>query len=106
MAHEAADDRMVAAITNSAAIRLMKRGCPDEAYRLLEDTRSLHPRAWSVVSARLLAQVAPVGTALPPPFKELWEKPVVSGIHPLAATRQNEGPHAYTREFMTLQAVL
>lgn len=37
---------------------------------------------------------------------EIWEKPVTSGIHPMAATRQNEGPHAYTREFMTLQAVL
>ena len=28
---------------------------------------------------------------------EEWEAPVTSGIHPMAATRQNEGSHAYTR---------
>lgn len=42
----------------------------------------------------------------PDDLVETWEAPVRSGIHPIAATRQNEGPHAYTREFMTLQAVL
>merc|ERR1712232_261194 len=109
MAHEAADDRMRACITNAAAIRQMKRGRHGEAYRLLSDTRAAHPRSWSAVSARLLARVAPTEEALTLSrhgTKEIWEKPVQSGIHPIAATRQNEGPHAYTREMMTLQAVL
>lgn len=35
-----------------------------------------------------------------------FQVPVRSGIHPIAATRQNEGSHAYAREFMTLHAVL
>lgn len=109
MADEAADDRMRSCITNAAAVRLMKRGKHTDAYRLLSETREAHPRSWSVVSARLMSKVAPPEEALAlsrQGTKEIWEKPVQSGIHPIAATRQNEGPHAYTREMMTLQAVL
>lgn len=108
MADEAADDRMRATICNAAAIRLMKRGRSADAVRLLLDMRAAAPRCWTAVSSRLLSQLAPeeasalagVGT------KEIWERPVQSHLHPIAATRQNEGPHAYTREFMALQAAL
>jgi len=122
MADEVADDKMQAAVCNAAAIRLMKRGRPEEARRLLNSMRGgqEHSRRWSAVSDLLLARLPPdsraaaaaagadgSGTAAAAAtFVESWQAPVKSGMHPMAATRQNEGPHAYTREFMTLQAVL
>lgn len=113
MAAETDDERMRAAIGNSAAIRLAKRGRLEEACRRLAAMKAAAPRRWSAVSGRLLARLAQAAgsaEALPPEAlaeeKEAWEAPVKSGLHPIAATRQNEGPHAYTREFMTLQAVL
>eukprot|EP00927_Polykrikos_kofoidii_P041062 TRINITY_DN34993_c0_g1_i1.p1 TRINITY_DN34993_c0_g1~~TRINITY_DN34993_c0_g1_i1.p1 ORF type:complete len:1124 (+),score=191.28 TRINITY_DN34993_c0_g1_i1:97-3372(+) len=115
MADEADDDRMRAVIGNAAAIRLMKRQRPDEAISLLRDLRASGPRRWSAVSSKLLARLelarssgGASASAVPSSDeeRETWQRPVVSGIHPIAATRQNEGPHAYTREFMTLQAVL
>jgi len=108
MADEAADERMRATICNAAAIRLMKRGRPADALQLLRDTRAVAPRCWSAVSARLLSQLAPeeASALAGAGTKEIWERPVQSQLHPIAATRQNEGPHAYTREFMALQAAL
>lgn len=109
MADEAGDDRMWAAVANSVAIRLCKRSRTEHAGHLLAEWRRANPRRWSSVSSCLLARLA-TGTAqvddLPIESGEMWQAPVKSGIHPIAATRQNEGPHAYTREFMTLQAVL
>mmetsp|Transcript_77 Transcript_77/g.288 ORF Transcript_77/g.288 Transcript_77/m.288 type:complete len:820 (+) Transcript_77:3-2462(+) len=114
MAKEAGDERMWAAIGNSLAIRLAKRGRIAEARRYLLGMRAGNSRHWSSVSAALLARLTeadPAGAArdeepLYLDAPETWVAPVKSGIHPIAATRQNEGPHAYTREFMTLQAVL
>eukprot|EP00931_Biecheleriopsis_adriatica_P119154 TRINITY_DN94417_c0_g1_i1.p1 TRINITY_DN94417_c0_g1~~TRINITY_DN94417_c0_g1_i1.p1 ORF type:complete len:964 (+),score=198.92 TRINITY_DN94417_c0_g1_i1:84-2975(+) len=116
MANEADDDRMRAAVANSLAVRLWKRGRPAEAFGILRALRSSNPKRWSVVSAALVARLAGESGALEEAAMMLaetggsdsgeWEAPVKSGIHPMAATRQNEGGHAYTREFMTLQAVL
>ena len=71
---------------------------------------------WPLLPARACVCVCVVGEeiaiadpnleALNTRAAEIWEQPVVSGIHPIAATRQNEGPHAYTREFMALEACL
>lgn len=107
MAAEAKDDHMYAAIVNGAAIRLAKRGRPEAGRQLLVDMRSTRPQRWSIVSEALLSRLSN-GSALleHTEWKEEWGGPVVSGIHPIAATRQNEGSHAYTREFMTLQSVL
>jgi len=105
LADEAADERMRATIRNAAVIRLVKRQRLSEARRLLQDMHAAAPRGWSAVSSRLYSRLFPDE----PPLegaRELWEAPVKSGIHPIAATRQNEGPHAYTREFMSLQAAL
>jgi len=108
MAAEAKDDRMYAAICNGAAIRLIKRGLHERARELLLRMRAEWPTRWSIVSSSLLARLS--GTKSDADelddWRETWDGPVQSGIHPIAATRQNEGSHAYTREFMTLQSVL
>eukprot|EP00929_Paragymnodinium_shiwhaense_P107097 TRINITY_DN73133_c0_g1_i1.p1 TRINITY_DN73133_c0_g1~~TRINITY_DN73133_c0_g1_i1.p1 ORF type:complete len:1034 (-),score=206.45 TRINITY_DN73133_c0_g1_i1:85-3186(-) len=113
MADEANDDRMRGAIGNAAAIRLAKGGATAEAIALLRQMRedTIRPRRWSAVSAKLLRRLETeagyepsTGSRGPP--QEGHQPPVVSSLHPIAATRQNEGPHAYAREFMTLQAVL
>lgn len=107
MADEADDERMRSAIVNAAVIRQIKRGRLVQASQLLHQLRASGQRCWSAVSDSLLARLAPVNSFDNTEQKnETWERPVKSGIHPIAATRQNEGPHAYTREFMTLQAVL
>lgn len=111
-AEEVQDERMQAAICNSHAIRLLKRSGPEDALRHLSAVRPSGVRCWSAVSecmrARLWRASPGHGDEVPNPahLLEAWEGPVKSGIHPLAATRQNEGPHAYAREFMTLHAVL
>lgn len=108
MAQEAGDDRMYAAISNSAVIRLMKRQHFAEAWQLLCQMQAAGPPRWTAVSSRLQTRMAHLA-ATPQAFtieQENWVSPVKSGLHPIAATRQNEGPHAYTREFMTLQAVM
>jgi len=101
MAQEAGDDRMYAAISNSAVIRLMKRQLFAEAWQLLCQVQAEGSQHWTAVSSGLRARLASAA-----PAQESWVSPVKSGLHPIAATRQNEGPHAYTREFMTLQAVM
>lgn len=112
MAEEAEDDRMCAAIMNSAAIRLSKRGCLDEALALLRRAGQSDSRRWSAVSQALLLRLEERAgdggdeSMRRKEVNEIWVAPVQSGIHPMAATRQNENGHAYTREFMTLQAVL
>ncbi|CAJ1352071.1 unnamed protein product [Effrenium voratum] len=112
MAEEAKDGRMRAAVANSLAVRLWQRGFARQAFAVLQELRaSSH---WTVVSSLLAArlgeecgllQEASELLASNDEFAE-WQAPVTSGIHPMAATRQNEGAHAYTREFMTLHAVL
>eukprot|EP00928_Gymnodinium_smaydae_P041963 TRINITY_DN28335_c0_g1_i1.p1 TRINITY_DN28335_c0_g1~~TRINITY_DN28335_c0_g1_i1.p1 ORF type:complete len:1027 (+),score=207.84 TRINITY_DN28335_c0_g1_i1:81-3083(+) len=105
MADEADDVRMRACIGNASAVRLLKRGQPQEARRVLERLRET--KCWSAVSAHIMARLDDTeGAAASGVGRDIWVHPVVSGIHPIAATRQNEGPHAYTREFMTLQSVL
>lgn len=108
MAAEAQDPKMRAAIGTSAAIRMWKRELPGESVRWLLEMRASDPGCWSVVAERLLARLAPelAEASSAAGRAETWARPVTSGIHPIAATRQNEGPHAYTREFMTLQSVL
>lgn len=116
MSEESADCRMQAAVANSLAIRLWKRGFPHRAFEVLKTLKDCRPRRWSVVSSLLVARLGAECGELQEAFEILestggvdsqeWEAPVVSGIHPMAATRQNEGSHAYTREFMTLHAVL
>eukprot|EP00933_Yihiella_yeosuensis_P059045 TRINITY_DN5994_c1_g1_i9.p1 TRINITY_DN5994_c1_g1~~TRINITY_DN5994_c1_g1_i9.p1 ORF type:complete len:739 (-),score=109.18 TRINITY_DN5994_c1_g1_i9:93-2225(-) len=114
MADEANDDRMRCAVANSLAVRLWKRDRPHEALDVLRSLKKSHPRRWSVVSAKLMARLSKqcgimdedIAAAIADEGGESWAHPVKSGIHPMAATRQNEGAHAYTREFMTLQAVL
>lgn len=111
-ADEIQDERMQAAICNSHAIRLSKRLGPEEALRHLSAMRTSGVRRWSAVSESIqkrLSRASPGhGDKTPNSagLMEAREAPVKSGIHPLAATRQNEGPRAYTREFMTLEAVL
>ena len=116
MSEESADCRMQAAVANSLAIRLWKRGFPHRAFQVLKTLKDCRPRRWSVVSSLLVARLGAECGELQEASEILestggvdsqeWEAPVVSGIHPMAATRQNEGSHAYTREFMTLHAVL
>jgi catechol O-methyltransferase len=108
LADEAQDERMRAAICNAAAIRLAKRGRIEAALRVLAQLRSSGSRCFSSVSETIAKRIAPEGAFenLTLEREEGWERPVTSGIHPIAATRQNEGDHAYSREFMTLQAVL
>ncbi|CAK9098902.1 unnamed protein product [Durusdinium trenchii] len=116
MAAEARDVRMQAAVCNSLALRLWKRGDTAGAFAVLRGLKESSPHSWSVVSSLLVARLGTELGALAEASELLggdgaaldaaWEAPVLSGIHPMAATRQNEGAHAYTREFMTLHAVL
>jgi len=116
MSSEAQDSRMRTAVANSLALRLWKRGLVREAFAVLRDLNRCEPKRWSVVSSALVARLGAECGALEEAAEILestggfdsqeWEAPVTSGIHPMAATRQNEGSHAYTREFMTLHAVL